>query len=115
MPLRHTYLLDVSLLGEDALGGCDLAPAPLIHLRGNAQRARKRLERRLHDVVRVLAGQLADVERHATGGDQRLEKVLHQLHLILADALRGEVQVAAQVRPPRQVLRKKQTDVIAVV
>ena len=43
------------------------------------------------------------VQRHARGVDQRLEKVLHQLRLVAADALRGDLEVVAEVGPPRQV------------
>ena len=52
----------------------------------------------------IAPGQLAHVQRHAARVDQALEEVLHQLCVKGANALRGDVQVKAEVRPPRQVL-----------
>lgn len=94
-----------SVLREHALGGGDAALPPGVHLAGLPQRAGEGLEGGLHDVVAVAAAQLPDVQRHARRVGQRLEEVLHQLRLVLADALGGQGQVAAEVRPPRQVLR----------
>ncbi len=54
--------------------------------------------------MRVGAGQLADVQRHARRVGQGLEEVFHQLRLVAADALRRELQVAAQVRTTGEVL-----------
>ena len=89
-----------SVLSQHSLGGGNRALPPRVHLTGLPQSAGERLERRLHNVVAVGASQLPDVKRHARRVCKRLEKVLHQLRLVRADSLRGEVQVTAEVGPP---------------
>lgn len=90
-------------LRQHPLGRRDAAPPPRIPLARDPQRPRERLERRLNDVVRVGAGQLPDVQRHARRIDQALEEVLDELRLVGANPLCGELQVAREVRPAAEV------------
>jgi hypothetical protein len=90
----------MSIASQDSLRRSNLALSARVILGGLAKCAGEGLEGGLHDVVGVAARQLADVQRHPAGVDQRLEEMLHQLHIVGADPLAGELQVAAQVRPP---------------
>ena len=80
---------------------------PDVHLAGLPQCTSERLEGGLHDVMTVGAAQLPNVQRHAGCVRQGLEEMLHQLGLIFTDALCRGIQVTAEVRPPRQVLREE--------
>ena len=77
----------VSFLRQYTFAGSHLSLSPRIVICCHAQRPRKRLERGFYDVVRVLALQLAYVQRHARCVDHALEEVLHELCVKRADAL----------------------------
>ncbi len=82
------------------------SPSPAwIHFRGLAQRPREGLEAGFHNVVRIHAIELADVQGEASVVGHRHEELLHQLGVVGADLLGGDLQAEAQMRPAAAVER----------
>src|SRR5262245_40944776 len=65
---------------------------------GIAERARDTLERRLDDVVTVLAADAAEMQRHAGTVDEALPEFLGELRVERPDPLRDGVDVVDEVR-----------------
>ena len=71
---------------EGSLGRRDHAGGARIGLHRHAQRARERLEHGLALVVRVVAAQVVDVQRHQRVVDEALEELVREVDVELADA-----------------------------
>ena len=75
-----------------------------------AQRPGDRLEGGLEHMVRVLAVAQGDVQRHSRGGDEGAPELLGELRVERRRAeprrVRREVDLVAEVRPPRDVERR---------
>jgi len=70
----------------------------LVGLARHAQRARERLEHGLALVVRVVAAQVVDVQRHLGVVDEALEELVHQVHVELTDQRAAERDVCIRPR-----------------
>ena len=70
---------------------------------GFGERSGGALEHRLDDVVRVAAGQQANVQGQARRRRQRAKEVCRKLPLELTDAHPCKLQVVHEVRPARQI------------
>ncbi len=90
-------------LFQHALAAGDAAGPARVNLGGHAQRPSKGLETGFHDVVGVGPVQLADVQGEAAVVHDRHKKFLHQLGVIGADFLGGNLEAVTEVRAPGAV------------
>ena len=79
------------------------AGEPRVGLDRHAQRARERLEHRLGLVVRVVAAQVVDVQRHQRVIDEALEELVREVDVELADPRARERDVELEPGPAREI------------
>lgn len=88
---------------EHAFRARDLVGAAGIDFDGHAEGAGEGFEGGFNDVVGVDPGALGDVEGELAMVDDRHEKLAHQLRIVSADALGGNLQAITEVGPSGKV------------
>src|SRR5581483_7054483 len=87
---------------QGPLGRGDGVAGARIGLERHAQRTREGLEHRLALVVRVVAAQVVDVQRHLRVVDESLEELVHEVDVELAISARlNSARYSSPGRPER--------------
>src|SRR5207249_3847807 len=88
---------------ERALRGWDGSFRARIRLQRHAQGPRERLEHSLALVMRVVAAQVVDMQRHLGVVGKTLEEFVHQVHVEVADQRALELDVVLEARPAGEI------------
>src|SRR5207245_6959813 len=88
---------------ERALRGWDGSFGARVRLQRHAQSPRERLEHRFALMMRVVATQVVDMQRHLRVVGKTLEEFVHQIHVELADQRTLELDMVLEAWPAGEI------------